>query len=146
MKNYLSIDLDKLKNWMKKNNLTQAEVSEKIGRGKSYISNVIQRKTIHNNAYTMLVKEYGLPYETFLEQEKEQIAQPEPKHGGYWVEVQTFPDKVRFQINFSADGTDVEVAHAYSRVRGSTELDLVQAISYAAHMVYKIVEQKTIEK
>lgn len=39
-----------------------------------------------------------------------------------------------------------EICKAYSKVKGTRELDLMQAISYAAHMMYKFAEQKELDK
>lgn len=35
---------------------------------------------------------------------------------------------------------------AYSKRKDSSELALTQAISYAAHMIYKFYEQKTLQE
>lgn len=34
----------------------------------------------------------------------------------------------------------------YSKIKGNTDLDLMQAISYAAHMMYKLAEQEVLKK
>lgn len=39
-----------------------------------------------------------------------------------------------------------KVGSAYSKRKGSSELALTQAISYAAHMIYKFCEQKTLQE
>lgn len=39
-----------------------------------------------------------------------------------------------------------EICKAASKVKGTRELDLMQAISYAAHMMYKFTEQKELNK
>ena len=41
---------------------------------------------------------------------------------------------------------DQELRSVYSRIKGDTELDLMQAISYAAHMLYKLAEQEALRK
>lgn len=52
------------------------------------------------------------------------------------------PEKVVLHMYFQ--GT--EICKAYSKVKGTRELDLMQAISYAAHMMYKFAEQKELDK
>ena len=39
-----------------------------------------------------------------------------------------------------------EICKAAAKVKGTRELDLMQAISYAAHMMYKFTEQKELNK
>lgn len=39
-----------------------------------------------------------------------------------------------------------KVGSAYSKRKDSSELALTQAISYAAHMIYKFCEQKTLQE
>lgn len=41
---------------------------------------------------------------------------------------------------------DTEIYSAASKVKGTRELDLLQAVSYAAHMMYKFAEQKELNK
>lgn len=51
------------------------------------------------------------------------------------------PDRVRVGISHNGE----ELYSAWSRVNGDTETNLMQAISYAAHMCYKKAEQKELE-
>lgn len=39
-----------------------------------------------------------------------------------------------------------KVGSAYSKRKDSSELALTQAISYAAHMIYKFCEQRTLQE
>ena len=59
---------------------------------------------------------------------------------GYSVKLDVYPKKVRFAILFNGE----EVIHSWSGIRGARELDLMQSISYAAHMCYKQKEMKVI--
>ena len=61
---------------------------------------------------------------------------------GYSVKLDVSPKKVRFAVLFNGE----EIIHAWSSVRGARELDLMQSISYAAHMCYKQKEMKVIEE
>lgn len=60
---------------------------------------------------------------------------------GYSVNLDVNPDKVRLQILFDV----AVIGSAYSKIKGDTETDLMQAISNAAHMIYKFSEQKRLE-
>ena len=61
---------------------------------------------------------------------------------GYSVKLDVYPKKVRFAVLFNGE----EIMHAWSSIRGARELDLMQSISYAAHMCYKQKEMKVIEE
>lgn len=41
---------------------------------------------------------------------------------------------------------DQELYAAWSRIKGNTELDLLQAVSYAAHLMYKLAEQQALQE
>lgn len=77
--------------------------------------------------------------------EEEKPAKPQIPDG-YRIEMELKQDRCKLTLLFRAADTDVVVATAGSWIKGNTELDIVQSISYAAHMIYKIVEQKQIEK
>lgn len=40
---------------------------------------------------------------------------------------------------------DEKICEAYSKIKGPGKLDLMQAISYAAHMMYKLAEQEELK-
>lgn len=63
-----------------------------------------------------------------------------PPGGRYSLTLQTKPDRIRLAL---CDGGK-EIFYAWSKLRGSSELDLAQAISYAAHLIYKFSEQRTL--
>lgn len=59
---------------------------------------------------------------------------------GWQTRIKVAPDRVCMTVYFNG----VKVVEGWSRVRGNKELDLMQAISYAAHMCYKQTEQKKL--
>lgn len=59
---------------------------------------------------------------------------------GWQTRIKVSPDRVCMAVYFNG----VQVVEGWSRVKGNKELDLMQAISYAAHMCYKITEQKKL--
>ena len=61
--------------------------------------------------------------------------------GPYSLSLQVHPDKVFLALYFN----EQEMYHAYSKIKGTEEHDLVQAISYAAHMLYKMSEQEYLK-
>lgn len=137
----INIDAVALKNWCIDNRLMQKDVSEKLGRHKTYISQCICNGAINENAYKLLLGTYNLPSGSFLPKTEEKTKAAE--HGSiYSVSLEVHPDKVRMGLNFKGE----ELYHAYAKVKGEDEVDLVQSISYAAHMVYKMAEQNALSK
>lgn len=60
---------------------------------------------------------------------------------GWQTRIKTNPGRVCMTVYFNG----IPVVEGYSRIKSNTELDLMQAISYAAHMCYKITEQKKLK-
>lgn len=60
---------------------------------------------------------------------------------GWQCRLKTNPGKVTMTVYFNG----VPVVEGLSKIRANTELDLMRAISYAAHMCYKLTEQKKLK-
>lgn len=60
---------------------------------------------------------------------------------GWQTRIKTNPGRVSMTVYFNG----VPVVEGLSRIKANTELDLMQAISYAAHMCYKLTEQKKLK-
>lgn len=63
-----------------------------------------------------------------------------PSNAGYSVEVQLTDKTARFLVY--KDGKLLE--SAYAAILDSSEISIMQAISYAAHMCYKFNQQKVL--
>lgn len=59
---------------------------------------------------------------------------------GWQTRIKVNPGRVCMTVYFNG----VPTVEGYSKIRGDKELDLMQAVSYAAHMCYKIVEQRKL--
>lgn len=114
--------------------MTSAGLSREIGRGQSYIANFLDRGVMSRYALELLSRIL-----------RTNIADLMPKTGrdasGFKMNLDVKPDKVYLEVLF--DGQ--VIGSAYSKIKGQTEVDLMQAISYAAHMIYKFAEQKRLE-
>lgn len=138
----IKIDVNELRKWVKETGLTQAEISRSLGGSISIIGNAIQRGHISEPFFQLLILKYGINPERlkFKEPAPKAVSTVQPEKG-YATSVVVYPDKVRFAVAFDGD----EIYHTYSRIKGKKEVDLIQAISYAAHMCYKQAEQKELE-
>lgn len=137
----IKIDVNELRKWVKETGLSQAEISRSLG-SISIIGNAIQRGHISEPFFQLLILKYGISPERlkFKEPAPKAVSTVQPEKG-YATSVVVYPDKVRFAVAFDGD----EIYHTYSRIKGKKEVDLIQAISYAAHMCYKQAEQKELE-
>ena len=59
---------------------------------------------------------------------------------GWQTRIKVKPDRLTMTVYFNG----VAVCEGHSRIKENKELALMQAISYAAHMCYKITEQKKL--
>lgn len=153
---YIAIDNNKLTEWLDSMGKTNYEIALTLGRCPSFFSHVRSAGRMQEAMYSLLCKYYDLPQDALTPDPATATAQdpaapqiaatPTTSRIGYWTDTKIYPNKVKFSLMFSEQGVDIEVAHAYSCINGGNELALAQAISYAAHMVYKMVEQKTLDK
>ena len=128
---------------------TLAVLSEEIGRCPSYLSYAVNKGQIPEYAFRRLCVLLGVSEGDLLKKQAvtpPQKAESEAVSGcetiGYSVKLDVYPKKVRFAVLFNGE----EIMHAWSGIRGARELDLMQSISYAAHMCYKQKEMKVIEE
>lgn len=61
---------------------------------------------------------------------------------GFSLDLMVKPDRVRVAVMHNGN----ELYSAFSKINGDTETKLMQAISYAAHLCYKLAEQKELRK
>lgn len=134
----VKIDTGAMRAWIKREGMTLQEVSEKIGRCRTYIGVCLAKGSMVESAYRMFCGTFGLPRSAFIPApcvpEKPQSTE------GYTIGMDVKPDRVRLCVKY--DG--VEVHHAHALIKGDTEIDLLQAVSYAAHMIYKLAQQNVL--
>ena len=121
----IKIDPDALREWEESRPESRKELAESIGRTTSVFSNAYARGEMNEVVLSFLRKTYGLPEDAFLPKEKT---------------LSVHPDRLRLGVSFGEE----EMVYAWAKIFGDTELDLIKSISYAAHMCYKFVEQKTL--
>lgn len=144
--NMVKISTERLRLFCSKNG-GQVAVSTALGYGHNFINNALHSGKMSRAANKLLAATYGIPEDFFLAPDPPKTAQPsEPKDAqqakqtGYALRLQA-TDKHVFLL-LEHDGE--KVGSAYSRRKDSSELALTQAISYAAHMIYKFCEQKML--
>ena len=147
--NMVEIDTSATREAVYDSGKTLAVLSEEIGRCPSYLSYAVNNGRIPEYAFRRLCVLLGVSEGDLLKKQAvipPQKAEAEAVSGcetiGYSVKLDVYPKKVRFAVLFIGE----EIIHAWSSIRGARELDLMQSISYAAHMCYKQKEMKIIEE
>lgn len=147
--NMVEIDISAAREAVYDSGKTLALLSEEIGRCPSYLSFAVNKGRIPEYAFRRLCVILGVSEGDLLKKQavtSPQKAEAEAVSGcetiGYSVKLDVYPKKVRFAVLFNGE----EIIHAWSSIRGAWELDLMQSISYAAHMCYKQKEMKVIEE
>lgn len=146
--NTVQISPERLRLFCSKNGGLTA-VSEALGYGKSFISNALHSGKMSRAANKLLAATYGIPEDFFLAPDPPKTAlPPEPKDAqqggrdGYALRLLTSDKQVFLLLEHDGE----KVGSAYSKRKDSSELALTQAISYAAHMIYKLYEQQTLQE
>lgn len=129
---------------IERSGLSMKEVSHRIGRGDTYLSASIRRGVMSASAVPLLAKELDVPQKDLILHEEEQKTYCCAKDAvnKYAAQIEVSKTKLHMTLLFGGR----ELYSAYSRIKGDSELDLMQAISYAAHLMYKLAEQEELKK
>lgn len=139
----VKIDPQKFKNWCAKNGVTYKNVSENLGCYDSFISRVVASGEFPERKFTLFLSRYNEDEHTFLPDKAEAAKEYNRQDStGFSMGLIVKPNKVRVSIQH--DGN--ELYGAYAGIKKNDTVSLIQAISYAAHMCYKMAEQQNFEK
>ena len=139
----IPVDPEKFRAWCRSTGVKLCEVSAAMGRYDSFISKALSSNKFPERQYKLFCQLYNVDPGSLLKDDPaKELKAPDPEQGPYTLGLDIKPDRVWVSLKYQGD----ERYRAYSKVRGKTELDLVQAISYAAHMVYKLAEQKNLQE
>lgn len=137
----VKIDVDALVAWVEFSGYSQHAICNAIGRSRSFLTQVRKNGLMSNCAYEMLIRTFNLPDDAFVQKpNKSQEPKKEKDEGIYSISLDVYHDKLRMALKFHDD----EIIAAWAKIMGDTEQDLVKSVSYAAHMMYKMVEQKDL--
>ena len=148
--NYVKIDVEALERWLNSQPETQKALAEKIGRGQCFFSDIKRHGRMAAVVYNFFIRTFNLPDGTFIKKEHtpepfvappQSSRTPREHEDGYWLNLRYSPTSVKVQVMYK----DESIIGAVAKIKGNTQLDFVQAISYASHMCYKFLEQKELE-
>ena len=136
----IKVDIPAIKKYIRENGMTQVDVCRRIGRSSNFLCSCTG--DMADYTYDLLIRELGAENGAF--QKKEKAAPQEVHRGGelYTLGLDVSPERVVLHMYFQGK----EICKSAGKVKGTRELDLMQAISYAAHMMYKFAEQKELDK
>lgn len=124
---------------------TTTDLARKMGRADSYLFTIMNRGTIPTSTMTMLSALFGIKPEAYVwtkEDEEPEEEIPEEPEWDYRYEVLADKGCVKAYICHYGE----IAAYAFARIKiPQTPVTIAQAISYAAHMCYKKLEQEELE-
>lgn len=120
---------------------TARQVFIKMGRSEAYLSGIIRYGRLPKSMLPVLAEALETPVARLLDQ-GEPAKTPQSAVKRYHAEMEVSSNRLHMTLYFG----DQELYNTYSKIKGNTELDLMQAISYAAHWMYKLVEQEVLRK
>lgn len=139
-KNFVKVDKDALRNCLAEKGISLSDASEEFGYHRTYLRKAIESGSVRESIIKLLEITYEIDRNDFIQKETPVEISATPV--GYTVDLKILPDKLCFTVKFNGE----EVTHSWCKIKGNTELDLMQAISYAAHMCYKFSEQKKLQE
>lgn len=133
----LRVDPDRFKVALKKHGFTQEALSTDMGRSKSYVCAGLYRGAFPKPFLSAIDTRYGITYDDIKPRTGTNI-ESTPTTDDIRVELELTDGIVKFCV---FDG-DKCLTHAFAHRKNSTDLALMQAISYAAHLCYKFYQQR----
>jgi hypothetical protein len=128
----IRINSQELKDYLSKNLMTMSDLSNKTGRSAGFVSHVIASGVVSDSGYSAICKALGVARGAFTT--------PTPE--AYRLNLVYNDSKVLVQL---MRGDEV-VSGAWAIVKEPGDLGFIQAISYAAHMMYKFAQQDDLNK
>lgn len=142
------INAEAIRDFLMETGVSLAEASVRMGHGVSYINQCLSKKVMPENQVRLFCNLFSCRYEDLIYKEPEPISKPvyavstDGTVNPYSITLDVKPDKINFSVNFYGE----PVYSSYAAIRGKRELDLLQAISYAAHLCYKFAQQDEFKK
>lgn len=135
----VNLNIKELRDHLRTNRISMVELSKNMGRSESYISNVVNgNSAMSKTGYDAMCKVLGMAPGAFIAAP----LPPAPASGVYRLNLTYSDTKVLLQL---MRGEEV-VSGAWAIVKEPSRLGFIQAISYAAHMMYKFAEQSELNE
>lgn len=136
----MDINAKALERILKEKNLQNAEVGVQIGHSDRYISQVLASGKMAGSAMKLFCLLYGVPESELLPSTDNELSESE-KATTYIATFSVRGGGKKLTMNLR-DGYGNPLYTTHSLIKDNNHTELMQAISYAAHMAYKLAEQK----
>lgn len=134
------VNSHEVRNHLRDHGMTMQELSYKMGRSESYVSYSLSRGYMSDPSYDAMCRALNVPHSTFIA--PKEIPAPAETPTAYRLSLTYSDSKVLVQL---MRGEEVVIG-AWAIVKEQSELGFIQAISYAAHMMYKFAQQDDLNK
>jgi hypothetical protein len=132
----VELNTNELRDYLRENRISMVALSKSMGRSAGYMANVVNcTSSMSRPAYDAMCKALGVEPGVFTK------PLPAPVPSTYRLNLVYSDSKVLLQL---MRGEEV-VSGAWAIVKEQSHLGFIQAISYAAHMMYKFAEQKELD-
>ena len=135
----VKIDPNAIKDICLQNGKTLGDVSAQLGRSRPYLYTCCKNGSMSASSAKLFCMQFNVPLSKISP--KEAVTQ-EQAAGQFHAEIQVQEDTLQMTLFCGSD----MIQTAFSKLKGKSSLDLMQAISYAAHMMYKMEEQKALQE
>lgn len=139
--NTIEIDRNALRDVILASGKNYTQISHELGFSNSYISYVLNTGKMRETSAKLLCYQLNIPLSRI--QKKQPVTPQSAASGTYTARIDVSGGK---SLNMSLYFGDEKICEAYSKIKGPGKLDLMQAISYAAHMMYKLAEQEELKQ
>lgn len=126
---------------LEKSGMSSREVSGRMGRCNNYVTSALKKGVMPPAALSVFCDLVGVSVDD-LTKAPPSPSVSRPAYQAHGITLDVRKDKLRMALTFG----DQELYAAWSRIKGDTELDLLQAVSYAAHLMYKLAEQQALRE
>lgn len=121
-----------LREYLSRRGITLDKLSVDIGHAKNYMSYILSKEDMPTSEYKLMCHILGVDEDKFAPHDT----------AGYSLGLVYDERSLRIKLLHG----DKEVCSAWSLIKSSSDLDFLQAISYAAHMMYKFAQQTELGK
>ncbi len=139
-KKLVKIDSGKVRAAIAEMGKPMSVVSYELGVSSCYMSRACVNGEMSETVFNLFCLLYDLNCNDFIAHEEQTNNAASDQQEGYHMRLSVTPTIVTVTAMF---GNEVMYI-GRSKVKGNSELDLMQAISYATHMIYKASEQKAL--
>lgn len=129
----VKVDGETIKKFARSNGLTLAEISRKIGKSDAYMSGIIHSGEMSVYPYELMLRIFNLPNDSFVVKEEVKKKDINCKIDGYSIKLDVWSNSIKMCVMYQ--GQPISESRAF--IKENTEEGLLQAISFASHLMHE---------